>query len=137
MKEETKKKLLNVIRWITFLPASVLGAWLVYIIAYFGDKMLSRLYLGNSMIADCLIMFFAHAAMGGAFVLIGTAIAPKGKKIVAIVLLCITCVFCGVSLVFNIAQGFDWLNLVCMICVLVGAGYAFYECGENELFEET
>lgn len=130
MKEENKTLLLNILRWGTFLPASILGAWLVFIIFSWTNHTIPLFNADN--IWNKIIDLAAQAFMGGAFVAIGSNIVPKGKKIVAIILFAIMCVFVGVAFVANIIYEFSWLHIIGEICTLLGAGYALYFMANEE-----
>lgn len=130
MKEESKTKLLNVLRWVVFLPASVLGAYLAYLIFAWMNHTVPSFNADN--LWNKIIDLIASAIMGGAFVAIGASIVPKGKKIVAIILFAIMCVTVGVAIIGNIINGFSWFHLISEVCVIVGAGYALYHFVKEE-----
>ena len=119
MKEESKTKLLNVIRWLLFLPASVLGAWLAYIIFSWMNHTIPVFNADN--LWNKIIDLVAQFIMGAAFVGIGTSIVPKGNKIVAIILCSIMCLICGVAFAGNILGNFSWMHLLGELCTIAGA----------------
>lgn len=130
MNEETKSRFINIIRWIFFLPASVLGAWLAYIIFSWMNRTIP--VFNYDIIWNKIIELVAQLIMGGAFVGIGTYMVPKGKKIVAIILFALMCIIAGGAFIGNIAHGFSWLHLIGEICTVAGAGYALYHFINNE-----
>lgn len=130
MKEETKTRLLNILRWVFFLPASVLGAWLAFIIFYWMNHTIPVFNADN--LWNKITELVAQIIMGGVFVGIGTYMVPKGNKIVAIILFAITCIIAGISFIANIAQGFKWMPLLGGVCAVIGAGYVLYHFINNE-----
>ena len=125
MKEETKTRLLNILRWIFFLPASILGAWLVYIIYYWMNRTIPVFNVDT--LWNKFAELIAHLLSGGAFVGIGAYMVPKGSKVVAIILFAIACVVIGAAFIANILNGFSWMPLLDGVCALAGAGYMLYQ----------
>ena len=120
-----KEKIINALLWVAVLPASALGSYLVYVIFYWLNSNKHEFTNGDSL-WNIIIMLVSSALMGGTFVSIGSAIAPKGKRVVAIVLLCIICLLIGVAFVGNVMGGFSWMSLLSSLCILAGGGYAVY-----------
>lgn len=85
MKVTTSNKVIDVLRWVVFIPGAALGAWLAWILLNILGKF-SLSYAGfdpDSFIGQLYFNTAGHAAMGAAFVFIGAKIAPSYRKIIA------------------------------------------------------
>jgi hypothetical protein len=77
-----------VLRWVCFIPAAVLAAWIAWLVV----AVLNKITIGmqgidpNSFLPRAFIEFISHAVMGAAFVYVGAKVAPMHHKIVAYVL---------------------------------------------------
>jgi hypothetical protein len=82
MNEQSKLSIIG--RWLAFLPAAVLGAWLFYWVMRWGMRyMLSAPFLDpNSFLLRGFAEFISSLAMGVAFVYAGAKVAPNNKKMV-------------------------------------------------------
>lgn len=120
-----KEKIINVLRWIAILPASVLGSYLVYIIFFWLNKTKEG-FTNADNLWDIGIMLVSSALMGGAFVLIGAYVAPSGKRVVSIVLLCLMCALIGIAIFSNLMGEFSLVSILSSLCMLAGSGYATY-----------
>jgi len=86
MKEQCQTRV--VLRWVCFIPAAVLAAWVVWLVV----ALLNKITIGmrgidpSSFLPRAFIEFTSHAAMGAAFVYVGAKVAPMHHKIVAYVL---------------------------------------------------
>ena len=136
METSHPNKALNVLRWVGFLPAAALAAWLAWIVV----NILGRFSLGYTGVApeDFLGKFYfntaGHAAMGGAFVYVGAKIAPSYKVIVAFVLGGLGIIVAG-FLLFPAVMVRDWWAVWGGFCVAVGAGSLVYSvhAGETDI----
>ena len=111
---------------VEILPASLIGSYLIYIIFMFLNK--SREYPNTYFVIlwNYGVEFISHILMGVAFIGIGSAVAPRAKRICSCVLFALVCIFAGVSLFANFMVGFSWVSLLSTICMIGGAGYVFY-----------
>ena len=119
-----KEKVIKALLWIAVLPASALGSYLVYIIFYWLNSTKSEFTNADS-IWNVVISLVSSALMGGAFVGIGSAIAPSWKRVTAIVLL-------GIAFIGNLMGGFSWVSLLSSLCIIAGAGFMTYSVFDNE-----
>lgn len=126
-----KEKVIKALLWIAVLPASALGSYLVYIIFYWLNSTKSEFTNADS-IWNVVISLVSSALMGGAFVGIGSAIAPSWKRVTAIVLLCVVCILIGIAFIGNLMGGFSWVSLLSSLCIIAGAGFMTYSVFDNE-----
>ena len=129
----------KIIRWLLFLPGSILALFAAYLLVGIW-RWTSTLFLGmgetwlDVLVGEILANFLA----GGAFVTIGTIIAPDYKKIISVILTILLISIClfglfGAGLLtyfaylldFNILGEFKfWINIIALIATGVGAVYA-------------
>lgn len=78
MEEESKSKL--VFRWIAFLPAALLAAWLAWFVVMLGNKVAVGMQGTDpdSFLARAFNEFISHAALGATFVYAGAKVESKG-----------------------------------------------------------
>jgi hypothetical protein len=124
------------LRWIAFLPAAFVGAWVTWIVV----SVLSRWSLGyagvesGSFLDTVFQTTSAHAIMGGAFVVIGTKIAPPGqRRIVVYVLAGVAVLACGMLLVPAIMTR-NWWSVIGAVFTALGAGGVLYAVHHDEGF---
>ena len=128
MKALTKENLINAIRWATFIPAAVLGAYLLSLL--FGILIKSGLvwlidFFNVAKWINGIIMLINSIVYGVSFIGIGVSVVPKGKKVVSYVLFGILCVLNVATIISNyfIDLGYGWFLLISScICSLIGAG---------------
>lgn len=130
-----KEKILIALRWLFFLPISILGAWLVYIIFYWLNKSASGSgFMTNlDVLWDYGVGIVSHAIMGAMYMYIGYFMVPSHKKVVGLCMFGLVCVFCGVAITANILNGFSWYSLICSLFLIGGAGYISYLIAHDEL----
>ena len=77
-----------VLRWVAFLPAALLAAWLAWLLVMFGNRLTMGMQGINpdSFLSRAFIEFISNAAMGAAFVYGGAKVAPAHHRVVAYVL---------------------------------------------------
>jgi hypothetical protein len=73
--QRTHPKSVRVVRWILFLPAAILAAFLVGLCIT--DSLVSA---GASDFAAFALLLFSHALQGAVFVVVGSAIAPDRQR---------------------------------------------------------
>lgn len=130
MENKEKSKSVNVLRWILFLPAAIVGSWLVYVIFRFLN--VHDMYHGSSIVSwVSIVTLFADYIHGLAFVFIGAIVAPSSRKVVSIVMLCLMCMFSAISIFLNIANGIDWIVLIGTLLTLGGAIHGVYLISDN------
>lgn len=107
-----KKNLLNALRWIAVLPASILGSVLAYMIWVLFNRFTGNYLLGRtffSYLDDIVNSGVSGFLAGGGFVIAGYFVAPSHKKettLVLTVLLSIGCVISTAASFF--ANGLSW-----------------------------
>lgn len=104
-----KKQIINALRWIGVLPASIFGGLLANGVAVLWSWLTTN-YLGGRSILDDILQFgIAALATGIGFVWVGYSLAPSHKKKIALVLSVLLSVFCGISIAFSLfLYGFSW-----------------------------
>ena len=130
-----KEKILFTLRWIFFLPASILGAWLAYIIAYWLEASATSggIITNMEVLWNYGIGIVSHALMGAVYMYIGYFMVPSHQKVVGLCMFGLACVICGASVTANIITGFSWYNLICNLFMIGGAGYVTYLIARDEL----
>lgn len=101
MMGKKKRMMLNVLRWIAVLPASVVGIFLAKWINNFGwSSYIHRgdYYDGLPFYLDLVTHITSGLLEGAAWVFCGVYVAPAYKRVVGVVL----CIFTMVVFVFNI-----------------------------------
>lgn len=129
-------KALDVLRWIGFLPAALLAAWLAWILI----NVLGRLSLSWAGVdpegfqGKLQSMVVGHTAMGAVFVYVGAKIAPYHKVVVAFILGGIGIVMAG-FLLFPAVMTKNWWAVGGGLFVAIGAGLVIYtvHTGETDL----
>lgn len=130
-----KEKILIALRWLFFLPISILGAWLVYIIFYWLNKSASGSgFMTNlEVLWDYGVGIVSHAIMGAMYMYIGYFMVPSHKKVVGLCMFGLVCVLCGLAITANILNGFRWYSLICSLFLIGGSGYISYLIAHDEL----
>ena len=123
-----KEKFLIALRWLFFLPASILGAWLAYIIAYWLETSVTSGGILTNMenLWNYCINIVSHALMGAVYMYIGYFMVPSHQKVVGLCMFGLACVVCGGSIIADIINGFSWYTLICNLFMIGGAGYVSY-----------
>ena len=129
-----QKRGLNILRWIGFIPAAFLGAWLVWLVVFFFNQLTigMRGIDTNDFIPRLTVEILSHGAMGAAFVYIGSNIAPSNQKIVTYLLTVFVLLIAGFLAFPAVLQG-DWWAIVGVIAVSSGAGMVAYQVSEKEI----
>jgi len=129
-------KALDVLRWIGFLPVTVLAAWLAwYVVNILGRFSLGFVGIGPEDFQGKLYFMTAgHAAMGAAFVYVGAKIAPYHRVVVAFILGGIGIIVAG-FLLFPAVMVRDWWAVWGGLFVAIGAGVVVYfvHAGETDI----
>lgn len=129
-------KALDVLRWIGFLPVTVLAAWLAwYVVNILGRFSLGFVGIGTEDFQGKLYFMTAgHAAMGAAFVYVGAKIAPYHRVVVAFILGGIGIIVAG-FLLFPAVMVRDWWAVWGGLFVAIGAGVVVYfvHAGETDI----
>lgn len=93
--KEDKNRFLDIVRWISILPLSILS-WLI---SYWVINLLYNVFAPVDM-STWAITLMSSGGSGFAFVYLGSAIAPRGKKVVSVVLATIMGIIALANLVF-------------------------------------
>lgn len=134
MEQQSQMKV--ILRWVSFVPAALLAAWLAWLVVAF----LNKVTMGmqgidpNSFLSRVFIEFISQAVMGAAFVYVGAKVAPMHHKVVAYVLAGVRLVLAGFMLfpAFMISNYWAvWAGL----SLILGVGATAYSVsvGEFEL----
>ena len=99
-------KIVDILKWVGVLPISII-AWFV---TYWIINLLYNVFSPVEM-TKWAIAIMSSGGSGMAFVLAGSWLAPKGKKVTSIVLATIMGVFAVVSVVFSFL-GYEGNGLV-------------------------
>lgn len=123
-----------VLRWIAFLPAAFLAAWLAWLVVMFGN----RLTMGmqgidpDSFLSRAFIEFISHAVMGAAFVYSGAKVAPAHHKTVAYVLAGLGLVAAG-FLLFPAFMVANYWAVWAGASLIMGVGATAYSVSTGEV----
>lgn len=152
MTTKTKNKntmnIKSILRWIALLPAAVAGALLAYNLtkwiqagAYIRYVDINSYTIFGVNILKIVIELMASAFMGVAFVYIGAFVAPKYKRVVAIVFAVIMAIIALVALYFaffvnptsNLQDNIMYvLTNIAAIAGAIGAVFVWWEKTEDE-----
>ena len=132
MEQQTESS--PIFRWILFLPAAVIAAWLAWFAVSIGNKLTmgSQGIEATSFLPRLFIEFISHAAMGAAFVFAGGKVAPTHHKNVTY----------GLSALALVAGGFilfpafllaDYWAVWAGFSFMFGAGAIAYSVNLGEL----
>lgn len=114
-------KFVDVLKWIGVLPVAVI-AWLV---AYWVFNLMYNIF-SPVEVSKWAITLMSSGGSGTAFVLAGSMLAPKGKKVVSIVLATIMVIFALVSL-YLAFRGYgndSVISIIACVATIVGSIYA-------------
>jgi hypothetical protein len=117
----------NWIRWILFLPSAVFIPILFYMFQY----LMQTWFLDIG--PDAFLLVISRSIIyGGGFVLAGSMVAPKGQKIIAIILMIIMAMLVGAGTFAAVLNRTFMSTLVENLVILASAGYTTYY-----VFKET
>lgn len=116
------------LRWLLFIPASIVVPFLVFLFYYLIQTWF--LDLGENAF---YINFLRGVIYGSGFVLVGATVAPKGQKIVAIIFLIIIAVLAGMSILASLSNGFKFNEVAENIVTLFAAGSVTYFISNGEV----
>jgi hypothetical protein len=123
-----------VLRWVCFIPAAVLAAWIAWLVV----AVLNKITIGmqgidpNSFLPRAFIEFISHAVMGAAFVYVGAKVAPMHHKIVAYVLAGVGLVSAGFML-FPAFLVSNYWALWAGVSLILGVGVTAYSVRIGEV----
>jgi hypothetical protein len=124
----------NALRWVAFLPASALGAWLAWLVVMLGNRLTFGMQGVNpdAFLSRTFIEFISHAAMGAAFVYVGAKVAPNHHKIVAYVLAALGLVAAGFML-FPAFMVSNYWAVWAAFSLVAGLGLTAYSVSTGEV----
>ncbi|MFA7119311.1 MAG: hypothetical protein WC159_11105 [Sphaerochaetaceae bacterium] len=94
-----RKKISNLLLWIAFFPASIVGMMLAYGVYRLAFYLFSSRYINpNSWISIIFLEIMSNAIAGAAFIYTGYRIAPNSKKTAVIILTLLLVLIAGSSL---------------------------------------
>lgn len=132
--EAMSNKIINVLRWIIFIPGAALGSWLAWTFFNATGKF-SFWYVGvdsDWFISQLYFETAGPAAMGAAFIFVGAKIAPSHRKIVAYILAGLGCMISGFTLFSGITVGNGW-TIWGSFCLAIGIGVFMYSIYLGEI----
>jgi len=135
---EPQSKGVIALRWLGFIPGAFLGAWLAWLLIFFGNKLTMGMMGINSdgFITKLFIELMSNGVMGAAFVYAGSRIAPTNRKVVAYVLAVVAVLIAG-FLAFPAFAQQNWWAVVGVIAMAGGAGLVAYQVAEGEIDLDT
>jgi len=133
--ENSKRKLLNVMRWILIFPSSVLSLFVVYALVYIGNHIFNYGGANGEWIIKAVSSFFSAAA----FVFVGAIVSPSGHKIVSIVLSTTFILVMLLSILLSFGMYVGWslfdqvvYSLISIVGCIVSSVYVHEEYSENK-----
>lgn len=131
---QVKTKAIKILRWVSFLPAAILAAWLAWLLINVLERIGFARYAihPESFIAQFFCNTTGHSAMGVVFILVGARIAPEKQIAVAYILSGIGLAICGFSFFPAIMMGNGWAIWGC-ICVIFGICVTAYSIYKSDI----
>lgn len=132
MEQQSQMKV--ILRWVSFVPAALLAAWLAWLVVAF----LNKVTMGmqgidpNSFLSRVFIEFISHAVMGAAFVYVGAKVAPMHHKVVAYVLAGAGLVLAGFML-FPAFMVSNYWAVWAGLSLILGVGATAYSVSVGEV----
>ena len=128
------KKWLVALRWISFIPAAFISAWLAWLIVFYLNQltMSMRGMDTNDFLPRLTVEILSHSVMGGVFVYIGSHVAPNHRKVVTYLLTAFILLIAG-FLAFPAVIQRDWWAILGSIAVSSGAGVVAYQYPNGEI----
>lgn len=132
MNEQSRTRI--VLRWVCFIPAAVLAAWVAWLVV----AVLNKITIGmqgidpNSFLPRAFIEFISHAIMGTAFVYVGAKVAPIHHKIVAYVLATVGLVAAGFML-FPAFMVSNYWAVWAGFSLILGVGVTAYSVSKGDV----
>ena len=132
MEEQSQFKI--VVRWLAFLPAAFLAAWLAWLVVMLGNRLTMGMQGADpdSFLSHAFIEFISHASMGAAFVYTGAKVAPSYHKIVAYVLAAFGLVAAG-FLLFPALMVTNYWAVWAAASLVFGVGGTAYSVSTGEV----
>jgi hypothetical protein len=121
-------RFVDVLRWIGVLPISII-AWIV---SYWVITLLNVIFSPVEM-SSYVITLLSSGGSGFAFVYIGSIVAPKGNKVVSIVLATIMVIFALASFVtylYGYGDNSMLLQIISTLATILGCIFASIKIGE-------
>ena len=127
-----KQNVLDVLRWIAALPASVLGCVIAYWIVVILNRITMARYVDpDSFMGQVFVQWIGNAIMGAAFVYISVYIAPSYKKQTGIIMAGIALLLSGTFLFAAIMTRNYWA-MFGTVCMNVGSTAVAYDVFKRE-----
>lgn len=129
-------RVITVLRWIFFIPAAILSAWIAWLLVYYLNvvTMESQGVYSKSFLSRTFLEFISHFAMGGALVYVGAMVAPNNQKTIAYILVAVGLVLAG-FLLFPAFIVKDYWAIWGGASLIFGLGAAAYSVSEDNLFK--
>lgn len=124
----------NWLRWLLFLPASVVAMLLAYPIVLILNEFATPEYM-KGFLTDIFLKILATAWSTAAFIWVGATIVPRHKLIISVILAVIYAFLLGAAFVAKLilgqASSTSWLDVGISIAVgsitAIVVVYSFYE----------
>jgi len=122
----SNNKVTSVLRWIVFLPLSILGSYAGHLIVIYLNQITMSDYIDpNSFLGQVFLRWLGYFVFGFLFVYIAAYVAPGFKKQVIIGMAGLLLLFSGAFLLLAIVKQNYWF-IFGIICMNLGsAGVAF------------
>jgi len=91
---------MRIIRWISFLPVSIVCGYLAYLVGGTINNLSTTLFLGTPLTGWIKVVLdgMAHMYMGAAAIYVAVKIAPSYSKFVAAIIFILLLIFAGASI---------------------------------------
>lgn len=123
---------LKVLRWITLLPASLIGGYVGWFVVSLLNKITAAGYYNpNSFLGRLFIESVSHMAMGAAAIYIAARIAPVYKKQVSLIMCGLVILMAGLFLFPAILKP-DYWAMYAVVCLVIGSGGMAYSVFSGE-----
>ena len=132
MSSETDSPLKITMRWIAFLPAAIIAAFIGHFLMRLFSLLGSSRYGDDSWWSYIWSEFLANGAFGAAFVYAGCYVAPSQKKGVGIALAAVLLFLSGAAFFVNLSMK-EWMGIWGLIGLNIGSGWIAYATIQDEI----
>lgn len=130
MDNKDNNKLNTILRWVAFIPAAVVGSIAISAIFYYMNKVLPM--FGGDNLWNKAILIISRGLFGATLVAIACAIAPAGKRVVAVVLMILLSMLEGVAIFFAVVTSAGIVEIIGCVACIVFAGITTYHVFSEE-----
>ncbi|WP_411895728.1 hypothetical protein [Winogradskyella sp. A2] len=129
-----KNRIIYYLRWILVLPAVVLTFFITSLIISVILWMVNSFSWDLAIIDTIFQDVLKNGAIGYYSLLVSAIVAPKSKKITALIILIIICMLLAINIFLAIYYTDDYISIIGSISLIVGATFSYYKL--NEMSEE-